>query len=192
MQRKIITIKPITMKKSIITFLLLVVAVVFTNETTAQNFSGLDKSPMDAASYPSNWRVSDKLVKVTYSRPQLKGRSLTQLAPKGKVWRTGANEAAEITFYKDVTFGDKKVKAGTYSLFTIPGDDKWTVVLNTAKNVWGSYFYKQKEDVARVIAKVSKAKKTLEAFSITFSGQGEEATMYLGWGDVVISVPVKG
>ncbi|CAL2113470.1 conserved exported protein of unknown function [Tenacibaculum sp. 190130A14a] len=180
------------MKKSIITFLLLVVAVVFTNETTAQNFSGLDKSPMDAASYPSNWRVSDKLVKVTYSRPQLKGRSLTQLAPKGKVWRTGANEAAEITFYKDVTFGDKKVKAGTYSLFTIPGDDKWTVVLNTAKNVWGSYFYKQKEDVARVIAKVSKAKKTLEAFSITFSGQGEEATMYLGWGDVVISVPVKG
>ncbi len=65
-----------------------------------------------------------KLVKVVYSRPQLKGRSLDKLAPKDKVWRTGANEAAEITFYKDVTFGGKEVKAGTYTLFTIPTEEE--------------------------------------------------------------------
>lgn len=180
------------MKRSIIALMMFVVAIVFTNKATAQNFSGLDKSPMDASAFPSNWRVSDKLVKVVYSRPQLKGRKIEQLAPKGKVWRTGANEAAEITFYKDVAFGGKNVKAGTYSLFTIPGDDTWTVILSNAKNVWGSYFYKEKEDVARVVAKVTKAKKTLEAFSITFEGEDENATMYLGWGDLVISVPVKG
>lgn len=180
------------MKKSIIALMVFVVAIVFTNDAIAQNFSGLDKSPMDASAFPTNWRVSDKLVKVVYSRPQLKGRNLEQLAPKGKVWRTGANEAAEITFYKDVMFGGKEVKAGTYSLFTIPGDGNWTVILSNAKNVWGSYFYKQKEDVVRVIANVSKAKKVMEVFSIVFEGEDENATMYLGWGDVIVSVPVKG
>jgi hypothetical protein len=180
------------MKKSILSIVVFTVALVFSNDAFAQKFSGLDKSPMDAAAYPASYRVSDKLVKVIYSRPQLKGRSLDKLAPKGKVWRTGANEAAEITFYKDVTFGDKAVKAGTYSLFTIPGDKEWTVILSTAKNVWGAYFYNESEDVARTTAKVSKGKNSVEAFSIVFEGKDGEATMYMGWGDVVVSVPVKG
>ena len=88
----------------------------------AQNFKGLDKSPMDAASFPTSYKDSNKLIKVIYSRPQLKGRALNTLAPNGKVWRTGANEAAEITLYKDMKLGDGLVKAGTYSLFTIPGE----------------------------------------------------------------------
>jgi hypothetical protein len=152
----------------------------------------MDVSPMDAASYPTNWRQADKLVKVIYSRPQLKGRSLDKLAPNGKVWRTGANEAAEITFYKNVMFGDKKVKAGTYTLFTIPTDGNWTVILSNQKNVWGSYFYDEKEDVARVEAEVSQGKNSLEAFSIVFDGEDEEAMMHLGWGKTRVSVPVKG
>ena len=85
-------------------------ALVFTQETQAQKFSGLDKSPADIASFPTSYRVADKAVKVVYSRPQLKGRSLSDLAPDGKVWRTGANECAEITFYKDANFGGQSVK----------------------------------------------------------------------------------
>lgn len=175
------------MKKSIFTIAILVIALVFTNETFAQKFPSLDKSPMDAAAFPSSYRDSDKLVKVIYSRPQLKGRSLDKLAPKGKVWRTGANEAAEITFYKDVTFGDRKVKAGTYTLFTIPGEKEWTVILSTAKNVWGSYFYKQEEDVARVFGVVSKSETSTEAFSMLFE---DDKTLKMGWGKVVVSVPI--
>ena len=176
------------MKKRIVVLAMLMVAVLFSTEVMAQEFKGLDKSPMDAASYPSSYRVSDKLVKITYGRPQLKGRALAKLAPNDKVWRTGANEAPEITFYKDVKFGGKDVKAGTYTLFTIPGDKEWTVILSTAKNVWGSYFYNETEDVVRVTAPVKKSEKTIEAFSIAFS---DDKTMHMGWGDVIISVSIK-
>ncbi len=179
------------MKKSILAILVFVITLVFSTETKAQEFKDLDKSPMDAAAYPDNWRVSDKLVKVVYSRPKLKGRKLAKLAPQGKVWRTGANEAAEITFYKDVNFGGKDVKAGTYTLFTIPGDKEWTIILSTAKNVWGSYFYKESEDVARVTVAISKAKKTVEAFSIVFDGEDNNVIMHFGWENTVVSLPIK-
>ena len=179
------------MKKSILTFAILAIALVFTTNTSAQEFKGLDKSPMDAASYPSDYKVSDKLVKITYGRPQLKERELEKLAPTGKVWRTGANEAAEITFYKDVTFGGEKVKAGTYTFFTIPGETEWTVILSTAKNVWGSYFYKETEDVVRVQAKVTNTEESIEVFSIAFDGVEGNVNMHLGWSNTIITVPVK-
>lgn len=178
------------MRKTIFTIIVCAVVVFFSAEVSAQKFSGLDKSPMDVASFPSSYRVSDKTVKVVYSRPQLKGRKVAKLAANGKVWRTGANEAVEIIFYKDVTFGDKPVKAGTYSLFTIPGENEWTVILNSAKNVWGAYSYKENEDVVRVSAKVSQAKKSIEAFSIVFEGEDEAFNMYLGWGKTIVTVPV--
>jgi hypothetical protein len=180
------------MKKAILSIAIFTIALLSTTNSNAQEFKGLDKSPMDAASYPTNWRNADKLVKVIYSRPQLKGRKLAKLAPKDKVWRTGANEAAEITFYKDVTFGGKKVKAGTYTLFTIPSDGDWTVILSNQKNVWGSYFYDKAEDVVRVTGKASKLDKSIEAFSIAFDGEENDSTMYMAWADTVISVPVKG
>jgi hypothetical protein len=178
--------------KKFLTFAILVIALVFTNNTNAQKFKALDKSPMDAASYPSSYKISDKLVKIVYSRPQLKDRVLDSLAPKGKVWRTGANEAAEITFYKDVTFGDKAVKAGTYTLFTIPGESEWTIILSTARNVWGSYFYKEAEDVIRVKGTVSKSETSIEAFSIVFDGEENNVNMHLGWANTIVTVPVKG
>ncbi len=87
------------MKKStFITSIAFAFIMLLSTNVNAQKFSGLDKSPMDAASFPSSYKESNKLIKVVYSRPQLKGRDLETLAPNGKVWRTGANEAAEITF----------------------------------------------------------------------------------------------
>lgn len=180
------------MKKSILMIAVFAISMFSSTEMLAQKFPKIDVSPMDASSFPENWRDSNKLVKVVYSRPQLKGRSLDKLAPNDKVWRTGANEAAEITFYKDVTFGDKAVKAGTYTLFTIPTDSDWTFILSTQKNVWGSYFYDKAEDVVRVSGKVSKSKDLIEAFSIVFEGEEDNAKMHLGWGNTVVSVPVKG
>ena len=90
--------------KKLLTLAIMAFAMIFTTNTIAQDFGWLDKSPMDAAAYPSSYKVSEKAVRIIYSRPQLKGRSLAELAPAGKVWRTGANEAPEITFYKDVSF----------------------------------------------------------------------------------------
>jgi len=180
------------MKKSILMLAIFAISLISSTEMSAQKFPKIDVSPMDAASFPENWRESNKLVKVVYSRPQLKGRTLDKLAPNDKVWRTGANEAAEITFYKDVTFGDKEVKAGTYTLFTIPTNSDWTFILSNQKNVWGSYFYDKEEDVVRVTGKVSKSKDSIEAFSIVFDGEEEDVTMHLGWANTIVSLPVKG
>lgn len=155
----------------------------------AQNFSDLDKSPMDVASFPTSYKESNKLVKVTYSRPQLKGRDLGTLAPNGKVWRTGANEAAEITLYSDMELGGTTVKAGTYSLFTIPGDKEWSIILSSDLNVWGSYFYKKANDVARIIVPVKEGKKSIEAFSMAFEKSDKGLNLHMGWGTLRVSVP---
>jgi hypothetical protein len=161
----------------------------FSFNSQAQDFPDLDKSPMDAATFPGNYKVSDKLIKVVYSRPQLKGRTLSKLAPNDEVWRTGANEAAEITLYADMMLGTTKVKAGTYSLFTIPGEKEWTVILSSDLNVWGAYTYNKSNDVARLSVPVQKAKKPIEAFSIVFDETKSGAMMYMGWADAMIAVP---
>lgn len=101
------------------------------------------------------------------------------------MWRTGANEAAEITFYQDTKFGGKTVKAGTYALHTIPGAKEWTIVLNSNLNQWGSYFYDKSADVARVTGKASTASDSVESFSIAFS----ETEMAMGWGTTRVTVP---
>ncbi|MBT3524446.1 DUF2911 domain-containing protein [Flavobacteriaceae bacterium] len=177
------------MKNSILSIAILIITLISSTELTAQKFKSLDKSPMDATAFPNSYKISDKIVKVIYSRPQLNGRDLVKLAPPEKVWRTGANEAAEITFYKDVIFGGKALKAGTYSLFTIPSlEGDWTVIINRARNIWGSYYYKQDQDVIRVSGKTSKVEENIEAFSIMFE---KDMTLKMGWGNTVISVSIK-
>ena len=177
------------MKNSIFTFAFFLITLISSLQLTAQNFKDLDKSPMDVAAFPSSYKISDKTVKVIYSRPQLNGRDLVKLAPPEMVWRTGANEAAEITFYKDVIFGGKALKAGTYSLFTIPSlDGDWTVIINRARNVWGSYYYKQDQDVIRVSGKMTKTEENIEAFSMMFDN---DMTLKIGWGKTVVSVSIE-
>lgn len=178
--------------KNLLTTTFMAIALCLGMGANAQKFSGLDKSPADIASYPSDYKVSDKLIRVTYSRPQLKGRSISELAPAGKVWRTGANEATEITFYKDATVGGKKVNAGTYSLFTIPGEKEWTIILNKNLNQWGAFSYQEKADVLRVPAAVSKGSESLNVFSIAYNEDtGKDTDLVLGWGNTRVSVPIE-
>ncbi|WP_149275032.1 DUF2911 domain-containing protein [Pareuzebyella sediminis] len=177
--------------KKVCTLAFLALAMVFTTEAVAQKFSGLDKSPADIAYYPNESQNSNKTVRVIYSRPQLKGRSLSKLAPNGKVWRTGANEATEITFYSDVNFGGKSIPAGTYSLFTIPGTDEWTVILNKNLNQWGSYSYDEAGDVARVTIPTGSDSEALEPFSIAFKEVDGGIEMVMGWDKTRVAVPIE-
>ena len=184
-----LTINKIHMKNSLLPFAFLIITLISSVQLTAQEFKSLDKSPMDVATFPSSYTISDKVVKVIYSRPQLNGRDLVKLAPPEKIWRTGANEAVEITFYKDVIFGGKALNAGTYSLFTIPSlDGDWTVIINSARNVWGSYYYKQDQDVIRVSGKTSTIEENIEAFSMMFD---KDMTLKMGWGKTIVSVSIK-
>ena len=160
-----------------------------TVNVNAQEFKGLDKSPMDAASYPVSYKESNKLIKIVYSRPQLKGRDLETLAPSGKVWRTGANEAAELTLYKDMKLGGTSVKAGTYTFYIIPGEEECTAIISTDLNVWGSYFYKEENDVARLAVPLNSSEESIEAFSIAFDKGDNSINMHLGWGTARLTVP---
>lgn len=170
-------------------FITLLSAVAFSAQLTAQNFPGLDKSPLDMAIYPG--KDPAKVVRVLYSRPQLKGRTLSDLAPEGKIWRTGANESTEITFYQDVTFGGAAVPAGTYALFSIPGASEWTVVLNKTLHQWGAYTYDASADLVRVPAKASTATDSLDAFSMTFAEDGNGAQLIMGWDKTRVAVPIS-
>lgn len=176
--------------KKILTLSTLMFALILTTVATAQDFSGLDKSPMDMATYPTDYKISEKSIRIIYGRPQLKGRSMDELAPTGKVWRTGANEAPEITFYKDVNFGGKDVKAGTYALFTIPGEEEWTIILNKNLNQWGSYFYEESADVVRVTVPNGSDAASLEEFSIAFKDVEGGAHLVMGWDKTRVAVPI--
>ncbi|MEM6514847.1 MAG: DUF2911 domain-containing protein [Bacteroidota bacterium] len=175
--------------KSTLTVLSLSLALLFSINSNAQKFRPLDKSPMDVAAYPADYKISDKLIKIAYSRPQLKGRTFESLASTGKVWRTGANEAAELTLYVPMMLGKTKVPAGTYIFYLIPGEKEWTAIINKDLNVWGSYFYKEDMDVARLSVPVTKADKSLEAFSIAFEEAKDGVHMHLGWGNLRAAVP---
>ena len=179
------------MKSIYIKIAIAFISMILLNNVNAQKFSRLDKSPMDVASFPLSHRISNKIVKVVYSRPQLNDRKLSDLVPNGKVWRTGANEACEITFYTDVNFGGKNVKKGTYSLFTIPNDKEWTIIISSVINIWGAYSYDKKFDVVRVNAKVEIIDEFIDAFSMTFYGEEQTFNMYLGWENTTVSIPIK-
>ena len=157
---------------------------------SAQEFNNLDKSPHDIVYYRVN-KITPPIIKVLYGRPRKNGREVFgSLVPYGKVWRVGANEATEIRFYQDVTFGEEKVNAGTYVLYAIPGETEWTLILNSNIDTWGTKGYEEKHDVARAKAKVSKAE-FLEAFSIGFKDKGKHVNMVLAWDTTRISVPIK-
>ena len=130
-------------------------------------------------------------LKVFYSSPRMKGRKIFgDLVPFGQVWRTGANEATEITFSKDATFGGKAVKAGTYALFTLPGADKWTVILNSGLGQWGAFSYNAELDVLRVEATPTNSVDAYEAFTMAFEEAAGGAHLVMNWANTRVAVPI--
>ena len=173
-------------KLSFITTIAFAFVMLLSTNVNAQKFSGLDVSPLDLASYSS--KEAGTMIKVFYSRPQLKGRTVgTDLAPYGKMWRTGANDATEIIFFTDAKLGNTTVKAGTYSLFTIPGEKEWTIIISSDTNHQATSGYKESNEVARTTVPVTTGDDSLEAFSITFD---ENGTMHMGWGKIRVAVPM--
>jgi hypothetical protein len=117
----------------------------FSEASLAQQLRPVDKSPMDMAYFPDNFahdrKAGDKaIIRVTYSRPAKNGRVIFgKLVPFNEVWRAGANEATEIKLYQPIELAGKKVNAGSYALFAIPGEKEWTIILNSDLDYWGAY-----------------------------------------------------
>lgn len=119
------------------------------------NPTDFDQYKREASKRPSppartTQNVDGANVFITYCQPSVKGREIWgELVKYDKIWRTGANEATVLTFEKEMSINNETVKPGNYALYTIPGKDKWTVILNTKYDVWGAYDYDSKLDAVR-------------------------------------------
>ena len=130
-------------------------------------------------------------VTVKYSRPLVNGRKVWgELVPYGEVWRAGANEATTFVTNTDVTVGGKAVPAGSYTLFTIPDKDKWTLVISKATGEWGTDYPGPDKDLARVDMKTSTLPSPVENFTISFAKTGSGATMNMDWDTTRASVAI--
>lgn len=131
-------------------------------------------------------------VELIYSRPSLRNRQLfVDLAPYGKVWRTGANNATRLKFADDVTIGGQPLKAGEYALFTIPNQDSWEIIINKGSANWGTD-YKQADDVLRFSVKPMKMDQSMETFTMQFANLKQNSTeLHLMWGKTAVAIPIS-
>lgn len=122
-------------------------------------------------------------VSIEYSRPSVKGRKIFgDLVPFDKVWRTGANKITTIQFDKDLTANGQKIAAGSYGLYTFPGQKNWIIALNSDDKQWGAYNYDSKKDVLRLTVAAEKLPKLVEHFTIAFDKfTATSADVVLSW-----------
>lgn len=187
------------MKKLCLSILLSIGALIASAQNNANNgsvaFPKVDASPLDVVYYPLNTTKSKEsvlpIIRVLYSRPQKKAREVFGVLEQfDKIWRFGANENAEIQFFKPVHIGGKKVKAGRYGIFAIPSHDKWTIIINKQTDKWGAFSYDVSKDVVRVDVPIVKLEKAIEAFSITFVELPDGVNLVMAWDTTQAALPI--
>ena len=138
-------------------------------------------------------RYKDAYIKITYCQPKKRDRIIFGgLVPYGQVWRTGANEATEITLTRDVFIKGILLPAGTYSIFTIPEKDSWVIIINKELGLWGSYNYNEKLDVMRFGVPVQTISDDVyQSFTIQFDQRNNMADLLLLWDKTKISIPIQ-
>ncbi|MEP7278971.1 MAG: DUF2911 domain-containing protein [Bacteroidota bacterium] len=168
--------------------------------TAQSRFPLMDKSPMDMSYYPVNYpilRIQDKateplVARLIYSRPQRNGRNVFgELLEYNKVWRLGANEATEIEFYKDVLINGKTVPKGRYTLYAIPTEEKWTIIVNKETDIWGAFKYDSGKDIVRADVPVQKQAEPQEAFTMFFEKTTGGFALTAAWDTALISLPLS-
>jgi hypothetical protein len=145
-----------------------------------------DKSKRPSPPGTAEVTLKNKEITIDYSRPSLKGRKVGQeLAPYGKVWRTGANEATALNTAIDLNIGGAKVPAGKYTLYTLPSEGTWKLIINKQTGQWGTQ-YDESQDLARVDMKKTALPQSVEQFTISFDKKDENtANLNLDWENCV-------
>jgi hypothetical protein len=151
-----------------------------------------DKSKRPSPPGTAEVTLKNKKITIDYSRPSLKGRKVGQeLAPYGKVWRTGANEATALNTEIDLNIGGAKVPAGKYTLYTLPAEGMWKLIINKQTGQWGTQ-YDESQDLARVDMKKTALPQSVEQFTISFDKKNEStADLNLDWENSRVSIEVK-
>lgn len=134
----------------------------------------------------------DTYLKITYSRPHKRGRVIFgDLVPYGKVWRFGANEATELTTTGPIKLAGNEVPAGTYSMFAIPEENEWTIILNKDLGQWGAYRYDPDKDFLRFTVPTQKIDTSYEPFTLEFEQTGNDVVLKGMWDQTMINIPVS-
>lgn len=177
------------MKKNIIALLsILVMTSMLSLDLSAQAAPKPRKSPLAVSQFKSG----KTYVRIVYSQPHKNERTVFGgLVPMGKIWRLGANEATELTTTQKIKIGGKTLQAGTYSIFAIPNEDKWTFIFNSDLGLWGAYDYNSKSDVIRFDVPVKPTSQTWEAFTIKLEKNGKDAVLIISWDNTSVEVPVE-
>jgi hypothetical protein len=142
-----------------------------------------DKSQRQSPPASADCKFADgKTIHTDYSSPRMKGRKIFgDLVPAGEVWRTGANEATTLVTDTPLTVGGKDVPAGSYTLFTVPNGDKWTLIINKKTGEWGIPYKWESEELLRTDMKVEKLAAPMENFAIEFHSHGSACMMHVEW-----------
>ena len=157
-----------------------------------------DKSKRPSPAAHAACQFADgKTIMVDYSSPRAKGRKIYGgLVPYGQVWRAGANEATTFVTNTDVTVGGKTVPAGEYTLFVIPNQDKWTLIISKkTKNakggpLWGTDYPGEGQDLIRVDMKVTQFPSPVENFTIALDKMGDGCVVRMDWETTRASVEI--
>jgi DUF2911 family protein len=157
---------------------------------TLSIFAACQGKPSPAASASCDLG-GGKSIKTNYSSPRMKDRKIYGgLVPWGEVWRTGANEATTFVTSTDIVVGGKAVPAGSYTIFTVPNADKWTLIINKKTGEWGIPYKYESDELARVDMKVSKLASPVEDFTIAYDKSGNGCTMRIDWETTRASVDI--
>ncbi len=164
----------------------LVCASLSSAQTSAVNF------PAASPACTLKQRVGLTDIEVDYSRPGVKGRTIFGgIVPYGQVWRTGANQATKVTFSTPVKLEGTDIPAGTYALFTIPGETEWTIIINKGATQWGAFQYNEKDDVVRFKVTPVTLAESIETFTIEINRiRDESAVLNLVWDKMVVPIHV--
>jgi len=165
---------------------------------SAQMDMAQDKSKRPSPPASAQCKFSDgKGIKIDYSSPRAKGRKIfgpaseNALVPYGEVWRTGANEATTFVVDQSVTVGGKAVPAGSYTIFTLPKADAWTLIISKKTGEWGTDYPGEKDDLVRASMAVSKTSGPVENFTIAFDQTGSKCTLRMEWENTRASIDIK-
>lgn len=158
--------------------------------TAAASFADAEKKPLSPPA-KAEATIGGKKLTVDYSAPSKRGRTIMgELVPYGKVWRTGANAATTLKTETAVMIGNLHVPAGTYTLFTIPGEKEWTLIVNKQTGQWGMR-YDASQDLGRVTMAVKPLPQSVETFAIAIKpASANKGTLTLAWENTEASVPV--
>lgn len=152
-----------------------------------------DKSTRPSPPAKAECALADgKTLTVEYSSPRMNGRKIFGgLVPLGEVWRAGANEATTFVTSADLSVGGKDVPAGSYTIFAIPNQDKWTLIISKKTGEWGVPYPGETQDLVRADMKTSKLASPVENFTISFDKTGAGCTMNLDWETTRASIVIS-